>query len=182
MAHDTGKHPGRGQRKNAGCEDAACDFALSDPSNRPLARHVARRTKPIAGHPSFDRDRFARYPQTYKEWVANRSHCYVYIFGLMGGPFKVGRSNNPKKRAYQIGFYYPGNYFCRKSKDAIMWFTFRLPNTATAERIERAAHSKLRKYKLHAPDSSSSVAPTEWFDVTLPTAIEAVMQAARAVL
>lgn len=92
---------------------------------------------------------------------------YLYIFGKIGGPFKVGYSKNPEKRAKSIMFFAPGNAHCAKA--AMMWDMFPLPDQATAKVAERFAHWALKRYQipLYRGFDNHPIQGSEWFNARL---------------
>lgn len=105
---------------------------------------------------------------------------YLYVFGDLGGPFKVGYSNNPNQRAKTIRRMHPGRYFA--GDGAIMWCEIALPNQADAKNAERSAHAELRRYGVKAPDAVYGCyrdirGTTEWFDITLGHATKVAFRA-----
>jgi hypothetical protein len=90
---------------------------------------------------------------------------YLYIFGKIGGPFKVGYSKHPEKRAKSIMFWSPGRQY--SAGLAVMWDTFPLPDQATAKIAERAAHRKLRRHQLLLRNTGEGWR-SEWFNAPLP--------------
>ena len=107
---------------------------------------------------------------------------YLYVFGSVGGPFKIGYSKDPSFRAKCIPKTYPGYYFVKGN--AIMWWTSPLPDKAAARLAERRAHSMLWSHGVRVPDKSRLnddhvPGTTEWFNVTLCHALKIASEAAK---
>ena len=129
-----------------------------------VAVEETRPAKPVAGDPRRNGAHLPRGPVTY-----------LYIFGKIGGPFKVGYSHQPEARAKSIMHWSPGRQY--SAGLAIMWDTFPLPDRATAKIAERAAHRKLRRYQLLLRNGGEGWR-SEWFNAPLPLIRRAVARIA----
>ena len=115
------------------------------------------------------------YPRRNGAHLPRGPVTYLYIFGKIGGPFKVGYSHQPEARAKSIMHWSPGRQY--SAGLAIMWDTFPLPDRATAKIAERAAHRKLRRYQLLLRDGGEGWR-SEWFNAPLPLIRRAVARIA----
>lgn len=86
---------------------------------------------------------------------------YLYIFGRIDGPFKVGYSKHPEKRAKEIVKMWPGSQYRRGRP--ILWEVFPVADLATAQTVERAIHAKLSRNQVRSNPEAGWT--TEWFDV-----------------
>lgn len=97
---------------------------------------------------------------------------YLYIFGRIGGPFKVGYSWDPSRRAKEISWSATG--WKHSGDSAVMWETFPLQDKPTAKSAERAVHRKLRDHQIMVEGQLNH--RSEWFDAPMSVVRRAVTE------
>ena len=100
---------------------------------------------------------------------------YLYIFGRIGGPFKVGYSWDPPRRAKEISWSATG--WKHAGDSAVMWETFPLQDKSTAKSAERAVHQKLRDHQIMVEGHLNH--RSEWFDAPMSVVRRAVTEIVR---
>jgi hypothetical protein len=78
----------------------------------------------------------------------------------MGGPFKVGYSKHPDKRAKEIVKMWPGSQYRRGRP--ILWEVFPVADLAIAQAAERDIHGRLSRSQVRSNPEAGWT--TEWFD------------------
>lgn len=103
--------------------------------------------------------------------------CFVYVFGPLSQPCKVGIAFDVSARAQMIRCnsqkYIPHHF----KTNGIMWFSLVLPDRYEAKIVERSAHGLLDSFRIIHPDFPSHRARCEWFDIEQGAAIQAIKEA-----
>lgn len=102
---------------------------------------------------------------------------YVYVFGPLGRPCKIGFSAFPKNRIGVIRNQHAK--FISKSiiQQSTIWHLERFVNSENAKIVEQKAHELLDEYRIVNPDHPLFRKRCEWFDVDSGQAIAAVKKA-----
>jgi hypothetical protein len=101
---------------------------------------------------------------------------YLYAFGNEGGPYKVGFSSDPARRALNIVAYEPGSR--HTTPDAAFLRLIRLPDRSTARAAEARAHAMLAAHRVgHRDAADRPIGTTEWFAADLSAVLTAMAQA-----
>lgn len=105
------------------------------------------------------------------------SGTYIYVFGPLSGPYKIGYAANLQARASGIRGM-NSHALPKSARDhSAMWHTELMPDEEEARIVELEAHHLLDAHRIVNPKYHLHRKRCEWFDVSLVKAVRAVREA-----
>ena len=93
--------------------------------------------------------------------------CFVYVFGPLSGPYKIGHSYDVVRRGCELRAVGSPALPLSAAKHSTMWHLEAFPDRTEAKIVEKAAHQHLGKHRLGDPIYWRHKPRLEWFDVNI---------------